>query len=169
MSNILGAIHLIDIYRISTCVSVLKLKKTRPTKNFLKFLCKNYVEKNNIHPLRTHTYYITHSYLHTYSYIRYFYTNITTFLNLLLSPTHKNFKTPHLGNIHTTTSHRDTKNIQTDFYIHDYNTFFTFLRQKIKLHFIFNNLCQKYTITTSIKNKIFSISSVPIKWTYQVR
>ena len=113
------------------------------TQNFLKFLCKNYVEKNNIHPLRTITKYIPHSYLHNYSYIQYFYTNFTTFSNILSSPTHTNFKTPHLGNIHTTTSHRDTKNIHTDFYIHNHNYFFTFLRQKIKLHLILNNLSQK--------------------------
>ena len=67
----------------------------------------------------------------------------------------KNFKTPHIGNIHTTTSYRDTKNIHTDFYVHNHNTFFTFLRQKIKLRLIFNNLSQKNTIPTSIKNKIF--------------
>ena len=168
MSHILGVSNLIDIYRISACVTVLKLKNIRPTKNVLKLLYKNYVEKINIHPLRTHTNYIPHSYLHNYSYIHFFYANLTTFLNLLLSTTHKNFKTPYFGNIHTTTSHRDTKNIHTDFYIHDYNTLFTFLRQQVKLHLILNNLSQKNTIPTIIKNKNISIGSVHIKCSYQI-
>ena len=47
------------------------------------------------------------------------------------------------GNIHTTTSHRDTKNIHTVFYIHDQKSFLSFIRQKIKLHLTLNNPSQK--------------------------
>ena len=126
-------------------------------------------QKNEINPLRTHTYNITHSYVHNYSYMRYFTTNFTAFSKVLLLSIYKNFKTLHLGNIHTTISHRDTKNIHTDFYIHNQNTFSPFLTQKIKLHLTPNNLSQQNKIPTSIKNKIFSIGSVSIKRTYQVR
>ena len=86
--------------------------------------------KFNIHPLRTHTNYIPHPYLHNYSYMQYFYTNFTTFSNLILSITHTSIKTPHLENIQSSTSHRDTKNMRNDLYIHYHNTFITFLEQK---------------------------------------
>ena len=146
-----------DIYNISTCVSVLKFQKIRPTKKFPQFLWKIMQKKFIfIHcgPLQILLHTPTYTAIPTYVI---FTQTLQLFLKVIIYSTHKNFKNPHLGNIHTTTSHRDTKNIHTESYIHDQNTFFTFLRQKIKLHLTPHNLSKKNTIPTSIKNKVFSL------------
>ena len=133
MSHILGVIQFIDIYYISTCVTILNTKNYLIYKNiFLKFYVK-IMHKKNINSMWTHTSNITNSYIHNYSYIHYFYTEFTTSSKMFLSPIHTILKTPHIGNIHTNTSHRNNKNVHTDIYINDQKTFFTIFKTTNKI------------------------------------